>query len=117
MTQPTGISKSALPIVPEGAFRPGDLVDYQPRSIVSRILHKSGAGTITVFAFDEGQDLSEHVTPCEAYVQVLEGHADLTIAGRPVRAGAGESVRFPAGEPHAVKAPGRFKMLLVMMRG
>jgi quercetin dioxygenase-like cupin family protein len=116
MTQPILNSGPPGQMVPEGAFRPCELVDYQSGSIVSRTLHKSAAGTITLFAFDGGQDLSEHTTPCEAYVQILEGKAELTIAGKSVAVAEGEIARFPAGEPHAVRAPERFKMLLVMMR-
>lgn len=93
------------------------LVDYGPGAIVSRTLAKSAAGTLTAFAFDEGQELSEHTAPFDAFVQVLEGEAMLTVGGEPVRAVAGELVLMPANVPHAVRATGRFKMLLAMFRG
>ncbi len=92
------------------------LVDYAEGSIVSRTLADTEQGTITLFAFDEGQSLSEHSTPYDAYVAILDGEAELVIAGKPVRPSAGEMVLMPAEVPHAVRAPGRFKMMLVMIR-
>ena len=92
------------------------LVDYAPGAIVSRTLAKNRAGTLTVFAFDRGQDLSEHVAPFDAYVEVLDGEATLIIDGRPLRTRAGEMTLMPANVPHAVKARKRFKMLLIMLR-
>lgn len=94
-----------------------DLVAYSPGAVVSRTLAKSEAGTLTLFAFDAGQGLSEHSAPFDAYVQVLDGAAVLTIGGQPVRAKAGELVRMPAHIPHALQAEGPFKMLLCMFRG
>ena len=91
-------------------------VEYAAGSIVSRTVAKNRAGTITLFAFDEGQDLSEHQAPFDAFVQVLDGVAELIIDGRPVKARAGEIVVMPANVPHAVKARRRFKMLLTMLR-
>ncbi len=93
------------------------LVAVQPGAIVSRVLVKNKGGNITVFAFDEGQELSEHTTPFEAFVQVLEGEADIRIADRTHRVGMGEALLLPADVPHAVKAPVPFKMMLVMVRG
>ena len=93
------------------------LVEYGVGSVVSRTLVKSPAGTLTLFAFDEGQGLSEHSAPFDALVQVLEGQARLTIGGEPVSASAGETVLMPANVPHAVHATTRFKMLLTMIRG
>ena len=93
-----------------------DLVGYQDGSIVSRTLVKSSGGTLTLFAFDAGQSLSEHSAPFDAVVQILDGQAELVIGGKRVIAGEGKTVRMPAEVPHAVHAPERFKMLLVMIR-
>ena len=93
-----------------------ELVGYQQGSIVSRTLAKRSGGTVTLFAFDEGQALSEHTAPFDAIVQVLEGEVELVIGGRSVLARAGQTVLMPADVPHAVNAPGRFKMLLIMIR-
>jgi quercetin dioxygenase-like cupin family protein len=97
--------------------RLADLLEYAPGAVVSRTLAKCDAGTLTVFAFDRGEELSEHTTPFDAHVQVLDGRAELTIGGEPVLAQAGETVLMPADVPHAVKATERFKMLLIMIRG
>jgi len=94
-----------------------DLVQYAEGSIVSRALVQKGAGSLTLFAFDAGQELSEHSAPFDAFVQVLDGEAELVIGGQPVPAKAGQLVLMPAEVPHAVKAPQRFKMLLSMIRG
>ena len=83
---------------------------------ICRALESGKAGSITVFAFDRGQQLSEHTAPFHALVQVLEGEAQLTIGGRVVRARAGQAVLMPGGVPHAVKATERFKMLLTLIR-
>ena len=93
-----------------------DLADYQEGSIVSRVLLKQEQGNVTFFAFDQGQELSEHTAPFDALVQVLEGEAEVTIAGQPHRLQAGELIIMPADKPHALKAPRRFKMLLTMIR-
>jgi len=93
-----------------------DLLDYVAGSIVSRTLQKKKTGTITLFAFDAGQELSEHSTPYDAHVQVLDGEVELTIGGKVVRAAAGETVLMPADVPHAVTAVKSFKMLLIMIR-
>jgi len=92
------------------------LVEVAPGAVVSRTLAKNDAGTVTLFAFDAGQELSEHSTPFDALVQVIEGRAELIIGGKSVAAGAGQLVVMPANVPHAVKAPVPFKMLLVMLR-
>jgi quercetin dioxygenase-like cupin family protein len=92
------------------------LAGYQEGAVVSRTLLKRAGGTITLFAFDEGQSLSEHTTPFDAVAQVLEGEAEITIAGTPLRAAEGELVLMPANQPHAVHARTRFKMLLTMIR-
>lgn len=93
------------------------LLDYSPGSVVSRTLAKSKAGTLTVFAFDVGEGLSEHTAPFDAYVQILDGVAELTVDGHKVMARAGETVLMPADIPHALDATERFKMLLIMIRG
>ena len=100
----------ATPIVPL------TMAGYQEGAVVSRILLKRGGGTVTLFAFDAGQSLSEHTAPFDAVAQVLEGEALITIAGTPQTVSAGEIVLMPANQPHAVGAPTRFKMLLTMIR-
>lgn len=93
-----------------------DLVDCQEGSIVSRTLIKRNGGTVTLFAFDKGQSLSKHTAPFDALVQVLQGEAELVIGGKSITARSGQTVLMPADVPHEVNAPGRFKMLLVMIR-
>ena len=92
------------------------LVKYQAGTIVSRTLIKKPTGTITLFAFAAGEELSEHTAPFDALVQILDGEAEVTISKKPMRLSAGEMVILPAGKPHAVKAVERFKMMLVMIR-
>jgi len=92
------------------------LVDYQEGAVVSRELLKKKTGTLTLFAFDAGQGLSEHTAPFDAAVFVLEGKAEVRISGRPYVLEAGEMIVMPAGEPHSLSAPERFKMMLVMIR-
>jgi quercetin dioxygenase-like cupin family protein len=101
---------------PKSPTRIADLVEYAEGAVVSRTLAKGKTGTLTVFAFDAGQELSEHTAPFDAYVQVLDGRAELVIGGEPVEAEDGEIVLMPADIPHAVKAVERFKMLLTMFR-
>ncbi len=93
-----------------------EAVQYAPGSVVSRTLLKSDAGTLTLFAFDEGQELSEHTAPFDALVQVLDGTATLTIGGATITVRTGELVLMPADVSHAIQAAGRFKMLLTMFR-
>jgi quercetin dioxygenase-like cupin family protein len=93
-----------------------DLVNYQDGSIVSREIVKNPAGSVTVFAFDEGQGLSEHTAPFDALVQVLEGVVEITIAGKTHRLQGGELILMPAQQPHALKALQRYKMILTMIR-
>lgn len=92
------------------------LVNYQDGAVVSRTVVKKGAGTVTVFAFDAGQALSEHTVPHDALVHVVDGEAEITISGTPHRVGAGEMIVMPANEPHGVTATKRFKMVLTMIR-
>lgn len=113
MATPTS-PQSQLPSAEPMALAEG--VQYASGSIVSRTLLKTDTGTLTLFAFDEGQELSEHTAPFNALVQVLDGAAMLVIGGRPVTVQTGELVLMPANVPHAVRAGGRFKMLLTMFR-
>lgn len=92
------------------------LIDYQSGSIVSREIVKGPAGRVTLFAFDEGEGLSEHMSPYNALVQILEGEAEITITGQPHRVTAGELILMPAQQPHALKAVKRYKMILTMIR-
>ncbi len=91
-------------------------VAYADGSVVSKTLLDKKAGTLTLFAFDQGQGLSEHTAPYDATVLVVDGEATLVIGGKPVRARSGEMVIMPAGVPHSVRADARFKMLLIMIR-
>ena len=91
-------------------------VDYAQGAVVSKTLLDKKAGTLTLFSFDEGQGLSEHTSPYDATVLVVEGEATLVIGGKPVKARAGELVIMPAGVPHELRAERRFKMLLIMIR-
>ncbi len=92
------------------------LVDYAEDSIVSKTILDKPVGTITLFAFDAGQKLSEHTAPYDAVVQVIDGRGRLTIGGEPVAVSAGEIVIMPGNVPHSVAADERFKMLLTMIR-
>ncbi len=98
------------------ALKLADLVTYAEGSVVSRAIVQEKAATLTLFAFDAGQALSEHTTGFDAYLEVIDGEADLVIGGKPVTAHAGEVVHLPAGVPHSVNATKRFKMLLTMVR-
>lgn len=98
------------------AAKAAELVSYQDGAIVSREILKKPAGSVTVFAFDEGQGLSEHTAPFDALVQVLEGEAEITISGKPHHLQRGGLILMPANRPHALKAIKRFKMILTMIR-
>ena len=93
-----------------------DLVAYQEGAVVSRTLINQKTGTVTLFAFDAGQELSEHTAPYDALVQVLAGETEITIAGQPYQLKTGDAIIMPANDPHAVKALTQFKMLLTMIR-
>jgi len=93
-----------------------DLADYQEGSVVSRTIIDRKTGTVTFFAFDEGQGLSEHTAPYDALICVLDGEAEIVISGRTMRAKSGEMVVIPAKKPHALRALKKFKMLLTMIR-
>jgi quercetin dioxygenase-like cupin family protein len=92
------------------------LIDYQEGSIVSRTIIDKEAGTVTVFAFDEDQGLSEHTAPYDALVYILDGEADIVISGKHIQLKKSEMTIMPANEPHTLKAVTRFKMLLTMIR-
>jgi quercetin dioxygenase-like cupin family protein len=92
------------------------LVDYHNDSVVSRTLIDKKGGTVTVFAFDEHQGLSEHSAPYDALVQIIEGEAEITISGNPYLVRKGEMIIMPADEPHALKALQKFKMILTMVK-
>ncbi len=93
-----------------------NIIDYQKGAIVSRILIDKEAGTVTLFAFDKGQGLSEHTAPYDALIQVLEGEANVKISGKAISVKQGEMTIMPANHPHAIFAATRFKMLLAMIR-
>lgn len=98
------------------ALTMSDLVAYQDGSVVSKTLIDKTIGTVTLFSFDAGQGLSEHTAPYDAFVQVVDGEAEVTIEGSPQTVGAGQMIIMPANKPHALKAVKPFKMLLVMIR-
>lgn len=91
-------------------------IDYQNGSVVSRTIIDKKAGTITIFAFDEGQGLSEHTAPFDAFIQILEGEAEIIIASEIFHLKQGEAIIMPANKPHAVKAITKFKMILTMIK-
>ena len=92
------------------------LVSYQPESVVSRMILNNKAGSVTLFAFDEGEGLSEHTAPYDALLHLIEGEAEITISGKKNNLEAGEAIVLPAGKPHSVRATTSFKMLLTMIR-
>lgn len=93
-----------------------NLVDYQAGSVVSKELIRKDKGTMTLFAFDKGQGLSEHTAPFDALVYIFDGKAEITIAGKQHSLKSGETIIMPANKPHSLKAVERFKMLLVMIK-
>lgn len=107
------MSDAMIPAVP---LELSGLVQYAEGSVVSKTLLKKDSGTLTLFAFDKGQALSEHTAPFDALVQVLDGRVELTIGGKQIVAEAGQTVLMPASVPHALKAETAFKMLLIMLR-
>lgn len=91
-------------------------IEYAEGSVVSRQILKRATGTVTLFAFDKGESLSEHTAPFDALVMVLDGEGEFLIAGTPFTVGQGQAIILPAGKPHAVNAHRRFKMVLTMIR-
>ena len=112
----TSTTPPRLEIAEAQAFPLRDLVAYQEGSVVSRVILKRDKGNVTVFAFDQGQGLSEHTSPFDALVQAVEGEAEITVAGNAIALKAGDVLLLPANKPHAVKATARFKMVLTMIR-
>ncbi len=96
--------------------RLADLVGYQEGSVISREILSKKTGTVTLFAFDKGQGLSEHTAPFDAFVYCLDGEVEISISGNLFRLTEGESINMPAHQPHALKALKQFKMLLIMIR-
>ncbi|MDH3285655.1 MAG: cupin domain-containing protein [Acidobacteriota bacterium] len=99
-----------------GVHRLSGLVEYQDGAVVSRSLLKKEKGSVTLFAFDRGQELSEHTVPHDALVYLLDGEAEITIAGAPHHLRVGDALLLPSNQPHAVRATMRFKMSLTMVR-
>lgn len=93
-----------------------DMVDYQKETVVSKTIIEKKTGTVTLFAFDQGQGLSEHTAPFDALVQVLDGEVEIKISGNPFHLKQGEMIIMPANKPHALKAVRQFKMLLTMIK-
>lgn len=110
------MDNKSLEKLKEHPSNPVQLVDYQEGTVVSREIIATKTGTVTLFAFDKGQGLSEHTAPFDALVYCLDGETEVTIAEKPIRLKAGEMVIMPAGKPHALKAVEKFKMLLIMIR-
>ena len=99
-----------------GVLHQAELVQYQTGSIVSRILMKKAGGNVTAFAFDQGESLAEHTTPFDALVFMIEGEAEISISIIAHRLHAGQILLLPAGQPHAIKAITKFKMILIMIK-
>lgn len=94
----------------------GQMATYQPGSVVSRQITRAETGNVTLFAFDAGQELSEHTAPFDALVQILDGEAEIKISGQSFDLKTGQAIILPANQPHAVYAHVQFKMLLTMIR-
>jgi quercetin dioxygenase-like cupin family protein len=103
-------------MAPAEVLTASDMVAYQGSAIVSRTVISKTAGTVTLFAFDRGQALSEHSTPFDALVLVLDGTGEISISGKLFKVSRGEALLMPADEPHSVKAVEQFKMMLIMIR-
>lgn len=93
-----------------------DLIEYQEGSVVSREIIRKDTGTVTIFAFDKGEGLSEHTAPFDAMVQIIDGKAEITISGNKNILNKGDMIIMPANEPHALKALAKYKMVLTMIR-
>ena len=113
------MNESKKQVIEKGLAQPMrlvDLIDYQEGSVVSRTIIDKEKGTVTLFAFDEGQGLSEHTAPFDALVYTLDGEVEVTISGEKALLKRGEMVMMPANQPHALNAIKKFKMLLIMIR-
>lgn len=97
-------------------LKTADLIEYQNGSVVSREIIKKDTGTVTIFAFDKGEGLSEHTAPFDAMVQIIDGKAEITISGNKNVLKTGEMIIMPANEPHALTALEKYKMVLTMIR-
>lgn len=97
-------------------LKTADLIEYQGGSVVSREIIRKDTGTVTIFAFDKGEGLSEHTAPFDAMVQIIDGKAEITISGNKNVLEAGEMIIMPANEPHALTALEKYKMILTMIR-
>ncbi|MEN6292298.1 MAG: cupin domain-containing protein [Methanobacterium sp.] len=97
-------------------LKTADLIEYQDGSVVSREIIRKDTGTVTIFAFDKGEGLSEHTAPFDAMVQIIDGKAEITISGNKNVLEAGEMIIMPANEPHALTALEKYKMILTMIR-
>lgn len=100
----------------DGVVLQKDLIEYQAGAVVSRTIVKKQSGTVTAFAFDQGEGLSEHTAAFDALVLMIEGECEVSVSGIPHRLSTGHLLKLPAGRPHALKALTRFKMLLVMVK-
>jgi len=114
MSSQQGPNKGEMPVAE--VVRLTELVNYQEGSVVSRTIVKRATGTVTLFAFDEGQGLSEHTAAFDAVAHLLEGEAEITVAGKALRTASGDAVLLPANQPHSLNALSKFKMLLTMIR-
>jgi len=108
--------KEGKGIIPAQKANGAALVEYQQGSVVSRTILDKKTGTVTLFAFDKGQGLSEHTAPFDALVHLLDGEAEIVISGKALRLKEGEMVIMPANQPHALRAIEKFKMILTMIR-
>lgn len=97
-------------------FKLDSLIKYQEGSVISREIIKKPTGTVTLFSFDKGEGLSEHKAPFDALVYIIDGKAEITISGKAYKLKQGEMIMMPANRPHSLKAPEKFKMLLIMIR-
>lgn len=111
----TDVKKAELE--PGKPFELKELVPFVSGTVISRTLKKNEKGTLTVFAFDEGEALSEHTAPFDAFIQVLDGEGEIVVGGKPSVVKPGEIILMPANIPHAVNARKKFKMLLIMIKG
>ena len=93
-----------------------ELIDYQEKSVVSKTLINKDVGTVTLFAFDKGEGLSEHAAPFDALVYIFDGEAEITISGKPYHLKKDQMIIMPANEPHALKAIEKYKMMLIMIK-
>jgi len=110
------MTQGVAPAVETRVLRLLDLVNYQDGAVVSREMLRKRTGTVTLFAFDEGQGLSEHTAPFDAIANVIEGEMEITISGTPLNLKAGEMLVMPADQPHGLKAMAKSKMVLTMIR-